>query len=171
MRIERGIHTFSLTAPCSYHTIQELCEDPSRYVHKKSSHGLKKRHDITILVPILRMELRVSDQRMRKLAGKGNWEDQLRQLSKDQDFPQVVHKKETFKRIEESGFQQSTKEKIRALIKKISSCGSFTAARQKMGLGKKSFIQLLEKFEKIKISPITVKSEIKVLVTGYQNGV
>lgn len=108
---------------------------------------------------------------MRKLAGKGNWEDQLRQLSKDQDFPQVVHKKETFKRIEESGFQQSTKEKIRALIKKISSCGSFTAARQKMGLGKKSFIQLLEKFEKIKISPITVKSEIKVLVTGYQNGV
>ena len=27
MRIERGIHTFSLTAPCSYNTIQELCEE------------------------------------------------------------------------------------------------------------------------------------------------
>ena len=330
MKIERGIHTFSLTAPCSYNTIQELCEDHAHYVHKKSRHGLKKviflnaykhrgveilltqslthqswirliinpsslcsgryeplalfqaehadlkqihkrlkeiikeldlpmklkdfklnrvdftrnlycqsseemkvrldifrkseelphykekkfgnccserdeavdqplyaneanrhawmtgvkdsefavydkgyelkrRHGLTVLAPILRMELRISGQRVRKLAGKGKWEDQLRQLSKDQDkvmdkflhrlhqdFPQVVYKKEAFKWIEESGFQKRTKDKMRELVKKMSSCGSFTAARQKMGLNKKSFIQLLKKFEKIKISPITL---------------
>ena len=347
MRIERGIHTFSLTAPCSYNTIQELCEDHAHYMSKKLSHGLKKviflnaykhcgveilltqslthrswirliinpsslyngryeplalfqaehadlklvqkrlkeiikeldlpmklknfklnrvdftrnlycksskevrvrldifrkseklphykekkfgnhsgerdeavdqplyadeanrhvwmtgvkdsefavydkgyelkkRHGLTVLAPVLRMELRVSGQRVRKLAGKGNWKDQLRQLSKDQDeivnkflhrlhqdFPQVVHKKEAFKRIEESCFQQRTKDKMRELVKKMSSCGSFTAARQKMGLNKKSFIQLLGKFEKIKISPITLpqKAEIDVLLTEYQNGV
>ena len=130
---------------------------------------LKKRHGLIILAPILRMELRVSGQRVRKLAGKGRWEDQLRQLSKDQDkimdkflhrlhqdFPQVVHKEEALKRIEERGFQKRTKDKMRELVKKMSSCGSFTAARQKMGLSKKSFIQLLGKFEKIKISPITL---------------
>lgn len=132
-----------------------------------------------MLTPILRMELRVSGQRVRKLAGKGKWEDQLQQLSKDQDkvmdkflhqlhqdFPQVVHKKEAFKRIEESDFQKRTKDKMRELVKKMSSCGSFTAARQKMGLNKKSFIQLLEKFEKIKISPITLsaKTECQCLI-------
>lgn len=128
---------------------------------------LKKQHRITILSSILRLELRISRQRLQKLAGKGNWEDQLRQLSKDQDeimdkflhrlhqdFPQVVHTKEALKRIEESSFQKRTKDKMRELVKKMSSCGSFTAARQKMGLNKKSFIQLLKKFEKIKISPI-----------------
>ena len=46
---------------------------------------LKKQHGITILSSILRLELRISRQRLQKLAGKGNWEDQLRQLSKDQD--------------------------------------------------------------------------------------
>ena len=334
MKIERGIHTFSLTAPCSYNMIQELCEDHAHYVHRKSSHGLKKvislnaykhcgveilltqslthrswirliinpsslgsgryeplalfqaehadlklvhkqlkeiikeldlpmklkdfklnrvdftrnlycksskevrvrldifrkseklphykekkfgnhsgerdeavdqplyadeanrhvwmtgvkdsefavydkgyelkkRHGLTVLAPVLRMELRVSGQRVRKLAGKGNWKDQLRQLLKDQDeivnkflhrlhqdFPQVVHKKEAFKRIEESCFQQRTKDKMRELVKKMSSCGSFTAARHNMGLNKKSFIQLLEKFEKIKISPITLSKKL-----------
>ena len=334
MKIERGIHTFSLTAPCSYNTIQELCEDHAHYVHRKSSHGLKKvislnaykqcgveilltqslthrswirliinpsslcsgryeplalfqaehtklkqiqkrlkeiikeldlpmklkdfklnrvdltrnlycksseevkvrldifrkseqlphykeknprrksgerdeaidqplyankknrhswttcakncefsvydkgyelkkQHRITILSSILRLELRISRQRLQKLAGKGNWEDQLRQLSKDQDeimdkflhrlhqdFPQVVHTKEALKRIEESSFQKRTKDKMRELVKKMSSCGSFTAARQKMGLNKKSFIQLLEKFEKIKISPITLPEKV-----------
>ena len=90
-----------------------------------------------------------------------------------QDFPQVVHKEEALKRIEESGFQKRTKDKMRELVKKMSSCGSFTAARQKMGLNKKSFIQLLGKFEKIKISPIILpqKAEIDVLLTGYQSGV
>lgn len=59
------------------------------------------------------------------------------------------------------------------LVKKTSSCGSFTAARQTMGLNKKSFIQLLKKFEKIKISPITLpqKAEIDVHLTEYQKGV
>lgn len=38
----------------------------------------------------------------------------------------------------------------------MSSCGSFTAARHNMGLNKKSFIQLLGKFKKIKISPIAL---------------
>ena len=42
MKIERGIHTFSLTAPCSYSTIQELCEDHAHYMSKKLSHGLKR---------------------------------------------------------------------------------------------------------------------------------
>ena len=90
-----------------------------------------------------------------------------------QDFPQVVHKKDAFKRIEERGFQKRTKDKMRKLVKKMSSCGSFTAARQKMGISKKSFIQLLKKFGKIKISPITLpqKAEIDVVSTGYQNGV
>ena len=62
---------------------------------------------------------------------------------------------------------------MRELVKKMSSCGSFTAARQKMGISKKSFIQLLKKFGKIKISPITLpqKAEIDVVSTGYQNGV
>ena len=130
------------------------------------------------------MDLRVSGHRLQKLAGKGNWEDQLRQLSKDQDkvmdkflhplhqdFPQVVRKKEALQQIKESNLQQRTKD--RSLSKKMSSCGSFTAARQKMGLHKKSFIQLLGKFEKIKISPITLpqKAEIDVVSTGYQNGV
>lgn len=72
------------------------------------------------------MELHVSGQRVRKLASKGRWEDQLRHLSKDQDeiinrflrrlhqdFPQVVHKEKAFKRIEESGFQKRTKDKMR----------------------------------------------------------
>ena len=68
----------------------------------------------------------------------------------------MVHKKEVLQQIEESTFQKRTKNKMRELVKKMSSCGSFTAARQKMGLNKKSFIQLLKKFEKIKISPITL---------------
>ena len=90
-----------------------------------------------------------------------------------QYFPQVVHKEEAFKRIEENDFQNRTKNKMRELVKKMSSCGSFTAARQKMRLSKKSFIRLLGKFEKIKISPITLpqKAEIDVVSTGYQNGV
>ena len=140
---------------------------------------LKKQHGITILSSILRLELRISRQRLQKLAGKGHWEDQLRHLSKDQDkimdkflhrlhqdFPQVVHTKEALKRIEESSFQKRTKDKMRELVKKMSSCGSFTAARQKMGLNKKSFIQLLKKFEKIKISPITLsaKTECQCLI-------
>ena len=140
---------------------------------------LKKQHGITILSSILRLELRISRQRLQKLAGKGNWEDQLRQLSKDQDkimdkflhrlhqdFPQVVHKEEALKWIEESGFQKRTKDKMRELVKKMSSCGSFTAARQKMGLNKKSFIQLLGKFEKIKISPITLPEKIDILCSA-----
>ena len=158
----------------------------SEFAVYNKGYELKKRHGLIILAPILRMELRVSGQRVRKLAGKGRWEDQLRQLSKDQDkimdkflhrlhqdFPQVVHKEEALKRIEESGFQKRTKDKMRELVKKMSSCGSFTTARKKMGLNKKSFIQLLKKFEKIKISPITLpqKTEIEVLLTGYQNGV
>ena len=55
----------------------------------------------------------------------------------------------------------------------MSSCGSFAAARKKMGLNKKSFIQLLGKFKKIKISPITLpqKAEIDFVSTGYQSGV
>ena len=139
----------------------------SEFAVYDKGYELKKRHGLTVLAPILRMELRVFGQRVRKLAGKGRWEDQIRQLSKDQDkvvdkflhrlhqdFPQVVHTKEALKRIEESGFQKRTKDKMRELVKKMSSCGSFTAARQKMGLNKKSFIQLLKKFEKIKISPI-----------------
>ena len=145
----------------------------SEFAVYDKGYELKKRHGLTVLAPVLRMELRVSGQRVRKLAGKGNWKDQLRQLSKDQDeivnkflhrlhqdFPQVVHKKEAFKRIEESCFQQRTKGKMRELVKKMSSCGSFTAARQKMGLSKKSFIQLLGKFEKIKISPITLPEKV-----------
>ena len=141
----------------------------SEFAVYDKGYELKKRHGLTVLAPVLRMELRVSGQRVRKLAGKGNWKDQLRQLSKDQDeivnkflhrlhqdFPQVVHKKEAFKRIEESCFQQRTKGKMRELVKKMSSCGSFTAARQKMEISKKSFMQLLGKFEKIKISPITL---------------
>lgn len=158
----------------------------SEFAVYDKGYELKKRHGLTVLAPVLRMELRVSGQRVRKLAGKVRWEDQLRQLSKDQDkvvdkflhrlhqdFPQVVHKKEALKWIEESGFQKRTKDKMRELVKKMSSCGSFTAARQKMGLNKKSFIQLLKKFEKIKISPITLpqKAEIDVVSTGYQNGV
>ena len=158
----------------------------SEFAVYDKGYELKKRHGLIILAPILRMELRVSGQRVRKLAGKGKWEDQLQQLSKDQDkimdkflhrlhqgFPQVVHKKEALKRIEESGFQKRTKDKMRELVKKMSSCGSFTAARQKMGLNKKSFIQLLGKFKKIKSGPITLsqKAEIDVLSTGYQNGV
>lgn len=144
----------------------------SEFAVYDKGYELKRRHGLTVLAPILRMELRVSGQRVRKLAGKGRWEDQLRQLSKDQDeivnrflhrlhqdFPQVVHTKEALKRIEESGFQKRTKDKMRELVKKMSSCGSFTAARQKMGLNKKSFIQLLEKFEKIKISPITLPAK------------
>ena len=85
-----------------------------------------------------------------------------------QYFPQVVHKEEALKRVEESGFQKRTKDKMRELVKKMSSCGSFTAARQKMEISKKSFMQLLGKFEKIKISPITLpqKAEIDVLLTG-----
>ena len=151
----------------------------SEFAVYDKGYELKKRHGLIILAPILRMELRVSGQRVRKLAGKGKWEDQLQQLSKDQDkimdkflhrlhqgFPQVVHKKEALKRIEESGFQKRTKDKMRELVKKMSSCGSFTAARQKMGLNKRSFIQLLEKFEKIKISPITLsaKTECQCLI-------
>jgi len=151
----------------------------SEFAVYDKGYELKKRHGLTVLAPVLRMELRVSGQRVRKLAGKGRWEDQLRQLSKDQDeivnrflhrlhqdFPQVVHTKEALKRIEESGFQKRTKNKMRELVKKMSSCGSFTAARQKMGLNKKSFIQLLEKFEKIKISPITLsaKTECQCLI-------
>lgn len=76
-------------------------------------------------------------------------------------FPQVVHKKEAFKRIEDNNFQKRTKDKMRELVKKTSNRGSFTAARQKMGLSKKSFIQLLEKFEKIKISPIVLAKDLK----------
>ena len=151
----------------------------SEFAVYDKGYELKKRHGLTVLAPVLRMELRVSGQRVRKLAGKGRWEDQLRQLSKDQDkimdkflhrlhqgFPQVVHKEEALKRIEESGFQKRTKDKMRELVKKMSSCGSFTAARQKMGLNKKSFIQLLGKFEKIKISPITLsaKTECQCLI-------
>lgn len=151
----------------------------SEFAVYDKGYELKKRHGLTVLAPVLRMELRVSGQRVRKLAGKGKWEDQLQQLSKDQDkvmdkflhrlhqdFPQVVHKKEAFKRIEESDFQKRTKDKMRELVKKMSSCGSFTAARQKMGLNKKSFIQLLGKFEKIKISPITLsaKTECQCLI-------
>ena len=130
----------------------------SEFAVYDKGYELKKRHGLTALAPVLRMELRVSGQRVRKLAGKGRWEDQLRQLSKDQDkvmdkflhrlhqdFPQVVHKEEALKRIEESGFQKRTKDKMREFVKKMSSCGSFTAARQKMGLNKKSFIQLLGK--------------------------
>ena len=139
----------------------------SEFAVYDKGYELKKRHGLTALAPVLRMELRVSGQRVRKLAGKVKWEDQLWQLSKDQDkvvdkflhrlhqdFPQVVHKEEALKWIEESDFQKRTKDKMRELVKKMSSCGSFTAARQKMGLNKKSFIQLLKKFEKIKISPI-----------------
>ena len=141
----------------------------SEFAVYDKGYELKKRHGLTVLAPVLRMELRVSGQRVRKLAGKVKWEDQLWQLSKDQDkvvdkflhrlhqdFPQVVHKEEALKWIEESDFQKRTKDKMRELVKKMSSCGSFTAARQKMGLSKKSFIQLLGKFEKIKISPITL---------------
>lgn len=42
MKIERGTHTFSLTAPCSYHTIQELRETQSHYVRKMSGARLTK---------------------------------------------------------------------------------------------------------------------------------
>lgn len=42
MKIERGMHTFSLTAPCSYHTIQELRETQSHYVRKMSGARLTK---------------------------------------------------------------------------------------------------------------------------------
>lgn len=47
-----------------------------------------------------------------------------------QDFPQVVYKKEAFKRIEASCYQKRTKDKMRELVKKneqlwfVHSCSS-----------------------------------------------
>ena len=81
-----------------------------------------------------------------------------------QDLPQVVHKKEGLKLVDESGYQKCTKDKMWELVKKMSSCGSFTAARQKMRLNKKS----VGKFERIKVSPIILpqKAEIEVLLIG-----
>ena len=134
------------------------------------TYELRKRHGVEIPDEILRLELRVERKRIRQLTQSKAWEEQLvelyeqhdRQFSRFlhrlyQDFNRMLTLPELLEAIEASGFRSKTKKRMARLTKKMDDCESLTAARKKMKLKEKDFIQLLEKFRKLGISPIPME--------------
>ena len=134
------------------------------------TYELRKRHGVEIPDEILRLELRLERKRIRQLTKSKTWEEQLvelyeqhdRQFSRFlhrlyQDFNRMLTLPELLEAIEASGFRSKTKKRMARLTKKMGDCESLTAARKKMKLKEKDFIQLLEKFRKLGISPIPME--------------
>ena len=134
------------------------------------TYQLRKRHGVEIPDEILRLELRLERKRIRQLTKSKTWEEQLvelyeqhdRQFSRFlhrlyQDFDRMLTLSELLEAIEASGFRAKTKKRMARLAKKMDGCESLTAARKRMKISNKDFIQLLEKFRKLGISPIPME--------------
>jgi len=143
------------------------CKSCAFAVYDKT-YELAKRHKENISESILRVELRLMRKRIKQLTKKDKWEDQIQKLLKNQDdiltkflhrihqdFPTIISKEEAIKRIENSGFQKRTKDKMIKLVKKTSDYDSLAVAKKKMRLSNKTFNSLLKKFYKLGFNPIT----------------
>lgn len=131
------------------------------------TYELEKRHGVSVEEHILRTELRLERGRIRKLTKCTSWTEQLAELlSKQeeivdkflhriyQDFKEIVPLDELICRIEDSGFQKKTKERMILLAKKISDCESITVAQKRLKMKKNDVIKLLKKFRQIGLNPI-----------------
>ncbi len=143
------------------------CKSCAFAVYDKT-YELAKRHKENVPESILRVELRLMRKRVKQLTKKDKWEDQILELLKNQDdilskflhrihqdFPNVISQKAAIKCIEDSGFQQRTKNKMIKLVKKTSDYDSLAVAKNKMKISNKTFNSLLKKFYKLKFNPIT----------------
>ena len=132
------------------------------------TYELKKRHEVNISDNILRLELRLSPKSMPKKYKGKSWTDELFKLYADhkklinsfihkihQDFERVVSYDEAIKIIDGSKYRQKTKNQLKKIIKKASTCNSLADARKKCEIRKDKFIKLLDKFSEMGICAIT----------------
>ena len=132
------------------------------------TYELAARHEIDIEDHILRLELRIERKRIRQLAPKGSWEDQLQELIKQQskqmdkflhrihqDIGAIVTDEAAFQMIESSSFRTKTRKAMCKAVGLTKKCGTLVEVRKKMKISRKKFKALLSKFRKIGINPIT----------------
>lgn len=138
------------------------------------TYELAVRHEIDIEDHILRLELRIERKRIRQLAPKGSWEDQLRELIKQgskqmdkflhrlhQDIGAIVTDEAAFQMIESSSFRTKAKEAMCKAVGLTQKCETLVEVRKKMKMSRKKFKGLLGKFRKIGINPLTRTDEEK----------
>lgn len=148
-------------------TISNKSQTTAFSVYDKT-YELAARHEIDIDDQILRLELRLERKRIRQLAPKGSWEDQLqnliiqsgKQMDKflhrlHQDIGAIVTDKVAFQMIESSSFRTKTKEAMRKAVQFTKKCETLVEVKMKMRISRKKFKVLLGKFRKIGLNPIT----------------
>lgn len=133
---------------------------------------LNVRHGVVIEEHILRQELRLERKRIRQMTDVKHWWEQLVEIYEQQDkqmdkflhrlyqdFDRIVPLEELMREIDASGFREKNKKRMRRLAKRMDGCESLTAAQKSLRMKKKCFIELLERFRKLGISPIPQKEE------------
>ena len=149
------------------HSWTIACKDSEFSVYDKR-YELEKRHEILIKDHILRKELRLGRNRIRQLTKAASWEDQLEELINrqdklmdkfqhrlHQDYGKVVTEEEAIEIIEASSFRTKTKKKMCIIMELAAKCESLIEVRTKMRMSHKHFKALLDRFQKLGISPIT----------------
>ena len=154
-------------------TIRNKSQTTAFSVYDKT-YELAVRHEIDIDEQILRLELRLERKRIRQLAPKGSWENQLRELIKQgskqmgkflhrlhQDTGEIVTEEVAFQMIESSSFRTKTRKAMCKAVELTKKCETLVEVRKKMKISRKKFKVLLGKFRKIGINPITRTDEEK----------
>lgn len=132
------------------------------------AYELKKRHKIKIKEHILRLELRLSRKRIRKICHETAWDKQLLELYRNQNTQldkflhwlhlpgntQLITLTQALEVINASRFREKTKKKLRQIVKKANGCESLAAVQKKTRIKKSEFIKMLGKFEELKICPV-----------------
>ena len=132
------------------------------------TYELKKRHQIDISDNILRLELRLSRKAMPQKYKNKSWTNELLNLYSDhnklidsfinkihQNFKRVVSYDKAIEIINNSKYRQKTKNQLKKIIKKASTCNNLADARKKCEIRKDKFIKLLDKFSEMGICAIT----------------
>lgn len=136
------------------------------------THELEMRHDVRAEDQILRLELRLERKRILQLAGDGTWQEQLETLCSErdklvkqflhrirQDCDSVVTEKTALQRIENGPFREKTRKNLSRIVELAGRYESLEGVRKKMGIKKVPFKNLLDKFYRIGINPITRKED------------
>lgn len=163
------------------HSWTIACKDKNKKLHCEFSvydkgYELEKRHGIIIDDHILRKELRLGQNRIRQLAKSSSWEDQLADLIKQrdklmdkflrrlhQDHGKIVTAEEAVEIIEVSSFRTKTKKKMGRIVKLAAKSESLIEVRKKMKIRHEQFKKLLDRFQKLEISPIPIIPVIDLL--------
>lgn len=148
-------------------TISNKSQTTAFSVYDKT-YELAIRHGIDIDDSILRLELRLENKRVRQLVSKGSWDDQLKEILKQQDklmdkflhrlhqdIGEVVTEETALQMIKDASFRTKTKIAMHEIVELARECEILMDVKKKMGIRREKFNALLDKFKKIGINPIT----------------